>query len=64
MNKMIYNKIHTSISLWKEDLETVMENNENLCSNETNYYYWLRFDVLKTIVSKNPYDHIESEKKE
>ena len=27
-NEMICNKIHTSISLWKEDLETVIENNE------------------------------------
>ena len=36
MNEIIYNKIQKSISLWKEDLETVIENNENLCSNETN----------------------------
>ena len=27
MNEIIYNKIQKSISLWKEDLETVIENN-------------------------------------
>ena len=59
MNEMACNKIQTSISLWNEDLETVIENNENLCSSETNSYYWLSFDGLKTIISMNPYDHIE-----
>ena len=39
-----------------------MENNENLCSSETNSYYWLSFDELKNIISMNPYDHIESGK--
>ena len=64
MKKMTCKKIHTSISLWKEDLETVIENNENLCSSETNSYYRLSFDGLKNIISKNPYDHTESGKKE
>ena len=40
------NKIQTGISLWKDDLETVIENNESLCSSETNSYYWLSFDGL------------------
>ena len=30
MNEITYNKIQTSISLWKEYLETVIENNEKL----------------------------------
>ena len=34
MKKIICNKIQTGISLWKEDLETVIENNENLYSSE------------------------------
>ena len=62
MNEIICNNIQTSISLWKEDLETVIENNQNLCSSETNSYYWLRFDGLKRIISMNPYDHLQSEK--
>ena len=49
MNKIICNKIQTSISLWNEDLETVIENNEFLCSSETNSYYWLSFDRLKKL---------------
>ena len=39
MNKMICNRIQTSISLCRENLESVIENNENLCSSETNSYY-------------------------
>ena len=31
MNKIICNNIQTSISLWKEDLETLIENNDRLC---------------------------------
>ena len=33
-NEIICNKIQTSISLWKEDLETVIEKNEICCSSE------------------------------
>ena len=62
MNKIIYNKIQTSISLWKEDLETVIENNEGLCSSEKIACYWLSFDGLKSIISMNPYERLESEK--
>ena len=49
MNKIICNKIQTIISLQKEDLATVIENNENSCSSETKSYYWLSFDGLKKL---------------
>ena len=62
MNEIICNNIQTSISLWKEDLEIVIENNESLCSIETNFYYWLSFDGIKSIISMNPIEHLESEK--
>ena len=61
MNEIICNNIQTSISFCKEDLETVMEKNENLCSSETKSYYWLSFDGLKNIISNNSYEHLESE---
>ena len=60
MNKITCNKIQTSILLWKEYLETVVENNESLCSNETNSYYWLSFDELKSNISMNHVEHLES----
>ena len=63
MNEMLCNKIQTSISLWKKYFETKIENNESLCSSETNSYYWLSCDGLKNIILMNPYDHIESLKK-
>ena len=47
MSEIIRNKIQTSISLWKEYLETMIENNDWLCSSESNAYYWLIFDGLK-----------------
>ena len=47
MNEITCNTIQTSISLWKKCLNTVIENNESLCSSETNSYYWLSFDGLK-----------------
>ena len=56
------NTIQTSISLWKEYLETMIENNEWLCSSESNSYYWLSLDGLKSIISINPYEHLLSEK--
>ena len=59
MNEIICNKIQTSISLWKEDLETVIENIKRLCSSETNSYHWLIFDGLKSITSMNPYENLE-----
>ena len=39
MIEITYNTIQTSSSFWKYYLETVIENNERLCSSETNYYY-------------------------
>ena len=33
-----------------------------MCSSETNYYYWLRFYGLKSIISMNPVEHLESKK--
>ena len=41
------NNIQKSISLWKEYLDTMIENNEWLCSSEYNSYYWLSLDGLK-----------------
>ena len=62
MNEIICNKIQTSISLWKEYLETVIENNERFFSSEKKSYYWLSFDGIKSIISMNPVEHLESEK--
>ena len=62
MIKITRNTIQTSISLWKEYLETMIEDNESLCSSETKSYYWLSFDRLKYIISMNPVEHLESEK--
>ena len=47
MNEMICNNIQISILLWKEYLETVIKNNNKLCSSETNSYYWLNFYGIK-----------------
>ena len=60
MNEITCNNIQTIISLCKEYFETVIKNNERLCSSETNSYYWLRFDRLKSIISMNPVEHLES----
>ena len=54
------NTIQTIISLWKDYLETMIENNEWLFSSESNSYYWLSFDGLKSIISMNPVEHLES----
>ena len=40
----------------------MIENNEWLFSSESNYYYWLSLDGLKSIISMNPYKHLQSEK--
>ena len=63
MNEITCNKIQTVISLWKDDLEIVIENNERLCSSETNSYYWLIFYGIKSIISMNRYEHLEPGKK-
>ena len=56
------NTIQTSISLWREYLENMIENNEWLCSSESNSYYWLSLDGLKSIISMHPYENLLSEK--
>ena len=52
------NTIQSSISLWKEYLETMIENNQWLCESS---YYWLSLDGLKSIISMKPYEHLLSE---
>ena len=52
------NTIPTSISLWNKYLETMIEKNEWLCASESNSYYWLILDGLKSIISMNPYEHL------
>ena len=59
IQEMIYNKIQTIVSFWKEDLETVVENNEKKYSSEKNSYYWLSCSGIQTIVSMNPYENLE-----
>ena len=58
MNEIVCDNIHTSISLWKEYFETVIENNERLCSSEKKSYSWLSFDGLKSIISMNLVGHL------
>ena len=55
------NTIQSSISLWKKYLETMMEKNQWLCESESNSYYWLSLDGIKSIISMNPYEHLLSE---
>ena len=55
------NTINSSISLWKEYLETMMENNLWLCESESDSHHWLSLDGLKYIISMNPYEHFLSE---
>ena len=57
-NEIICNMIQNSISLWKDELETVVENNKNTCSIEKSYY-WLRYDGFKKIISMNPHEHLD-----
>ena len=55
------NTIQSSISLWKEYLETMMENNQWLCESESDLHHWLSLDGLKSIIPMNPYEHFLSE---
>ena len=55
------NTIQSSILLWKEYLETMMEKNPFLCESESNSYHSLSLDGLKSIISMNPYEHLLSE---
>ena len=54
------NTIQSSILLWKDYLETMIENNQWLCASESNSYYWLILDGLKSIISMNPSEHLIS----
>ena len=54
------NTIQSSISLWKEYLETMMENNQWLCESESDSHHWLSLDGHKSIISMNPYEHFLS----
>ena len=56
------NIIQSSILLWKEYLYTMIEKNQWLCESESNSYYWLSLDGLKSIILMNPYEHLLSEK--
>ena len=38
-----------------------MIENDEFVSSETNSYYWLSYDGLKTIIPMKPYDHLEPE---
>ena len=60
--KRTYNTAQSSILLCKEYLETMIEKNQWLCESESNSYYWLSLDGLKSIISMNPYEHLLSEK--
>ena len=40
----------------------MIEKNEWLRASESNSYYWLSLDGLKSIFSMNPYEHLLSEK--
>ena len=55
------NTIQSSISLRKEYLETMMENNQWLCEIESDSHHWLSLDGLKPIISMKPYEHFLSE---
>ena len=56
------NTIQSSTSLWKDYLETMMENNQWLCESESNSYHWLILNGLKSIISMNPYENLLAEK--
>ena len=55
------NTIQSSISLWKEYLEDIIENNQWSYEIESDSHHWLSLDGLKSIISKNPYEHFISE---
>ena len=46
-NETICNVIQDIISLWKDELEAVIENIGINCSIENKSYYWLSYDGLK-----------------
>ena len=55
------NTIQSSISLCKEYLEVISENNQWSDEIESGSHHWLSLDGLKSIISMNPYEHFLSE---
>ena len=55
------NTIQSSISLWKEFLEDIYENNQWSDEIESDLHHWLSLDGLKSIISMNPYENFISE---
>ena len=56
------NLIQASITLWEDKLETIIENNRKMFSNEPKtLIIGSAMMCSKTIFSMNPYDHLESE---
>ena len=55
------NTIQSSISLWKEYLADISENNQWSDQFFSNTHHWLILDGLKSIISMNPYEHLLSE---
>ena len=58
-NITVCDVIHNIISLWMDELETVIENNEKTCSSEKRSYYCLSSDGPNKVISMIPYDHLE-----
>ena len=50
--------IQDGISLWKDELENVIDNNKKACSGEESYYL-LSYDGLNKIISMNTYENLE-----
>ena len=55
------NTIQSSISLWKEYLEDIFENNQWSDEIESDSHHWLSLDGLKSNILMNPYEHFISE---
>ena len=53
--------IQSSISLWKEYLADIFENNQWSDDFFSNTHHWLSLYGLKSIISMNPYEHLLSE---
>ena len=53
--------IQSSISLWKENLADIFENNQWSDQYFSYTHNWLSLDGLKSIISMNPYEHLLSE---
>ena len=60
---MIYKNFREVISLWKDEMETVIENFIANYFFEEYTNYSLSNDCIIEIIEMNPIDHLESEKK-